>query len=79
MNLGKQEEYFKLIEKNTIEKEMQNGEKLMLANKTSLLSGKDYHIIVAVFTKVFASVAPFPATHPPARLKSLLFSFFKKD
>ena len=27
MNLGKKEEYFKIIERNTIEREMQTGEK----------------------------------------------------
>ena len=45
MNLGKLYEYFKIIEKNTIEREMQAGEKLFLSNKTSLLSGKDPQLI----------------------------------
>jgi hypothetical protein len=58
---------------------MQNGEKLMLSSKTALLSGKDYHIMESVFTKIFSAVAPFPDSHPKERLKVLLFSFFKKD
>lgn len=57
---------------------MQAGEKLMLANKTALLSGKDYQIMESVFNKIFVAVASFPENHPRERLKALLFSFFKK-
>lgn len=58
---------------------MQTGEKLMLSNKTALLSGKDYQIMESVFTKIFSAVALFPENHPHDRLKALLFSFFKKE
>lgn len=44
-NINKKEEYYRVLEKNTIEKEMQSGEKLLLANKTNLLSGKDQPIL----------------------------------
>lgn len=45
ININKQEQYYKVLQKNTIQKEMQNGEKILLANKTSLLSGKDQPIL----------------------------------
>jgi hypothetical protein len=78
-NLGKQEEYFKIIERITLEKEMQAGEKLLLSNKTTLLSGKDAQTMEAVFAKIFRSAAGFPASHPKDRLKGLMFAFFKKE
>ena len=58
---------------------MQAGEKLLLANKTTLLSGKDQQIIETVFYKIFAALSLFPEDYPKERLKSLLFSFFKKE
>ena len=60
VNLGKKEEYFKVLEKNTIEKEINLGQKLLVSNKTSLLSGKDSHIMDNVFTKVLEAVYQFP-------------------
>lgn len=77
--MGKREEYYRVLEKNTIEKEMQAGEKLLLANKTALLSGKDQQIIEGVFLKVFTAVAQFPPDYPSERLRALLFSFFRKE
>lgn len=79
VNLGKKEDYYKIFEKNTVEREMQAGEKALLANKSPLLSGKDGHIIEAVFLRVFSAVAQFPPDYPTDRLKSLLFNFFRKE
>jgi hypothetical protein len=79
MNINKKEEYYKVLEKNTIEKEMQAGEKVLLANKTALLSGKDQQIIETVFFKIFSALRQFPENYPRERLVSLLLSFFKKD
>lgn len=58
---------------------MQAGEKLLLANKTTLLSGKDQQVIETVFYKIFAALSQFPEDYPKERLRSLLFSFFKKE
>ena len=60
MNLGKQEEYFRIIERNTMEREMQTGEKELLANKSHLLSGRESQIMENVFTSIFSSVASLP-------------------
>ena len=60
VNLGKREEYFRVLEKNTIEKEISLGEKLLVSNKTSLLSGKDSHIMENVFSKILEAVHQFP-------------------
>ena len=79
MNLGKQEEYFRIIERNTMEREMQTGEKELLANKSHLLSGRESQIMENVFTSIFSSVASLPESHPKQRIKHLLFAFFKKE
>ena len=79
INLGKKEEYFRVLEKNTIEKEMNVGEKVLVSNKTNLLSGKDANIMESVFTKILESVCQFPENYPQDRLKNILFSFFKKE
>ena len=64
MNLGKKEEYFKIIERNTIEREMQTGEKELLANKSHLLSGRQSQVMDTVFFNIFSSVASLPDSHP---------------
>jgi hypothetical protein len=79
INMGKREDYFRLFEKNTIEREMQAGEKALLANKSALLSGKDPQIIESVVMRVFAALAFFPPDYPQERLRGLLFSFFRKE
>jgi len=43
---------------------MQAGEKLLVANKTNLMSGKDQHILDNVFNKIFLSVHQFPDNYP---------------
>lgn len=58
---------------------MQAGEKLLLAHKTALLSGKDQQLIESVFQRIFTALAQFPTDYPSERLLALLFSFFRKE
>ena len=39
VNMGKSEEYYRVLERNSIEAEIHGGVKLLLSHKTNLLSG----------------------------------------
>lgn len=58
---------------------MQIAEKLFLSHKTTLLSGKDVQIIENSFLKILNSLSQFPEDYPKDRIKTLLFSFFRKE
>ena len=79
VNMGKSEEYYRVLERHSIEAEIHSGQKLLLANKTTLLSGREQPLLQSVFVKILKAVREFPEDYPHARLENLVVGFFRRE